>query len=139
MSKRKVIKTRKDDIINDEYNTDISKEDTQIPTKNENISAEIQTLVPFSEYDIRMYAENKVGLSNPSNPIIRIQTKEEAPEGTPTSIVATSNSSQSLVISWKVRQKSIIIISFVFTTCYLDWEFDELKCSYYFVIFVALS
>ena len=117
MSKRKVIKTRKDDIINDEYNTDISKEDTQIPTKNENISAEIQTLVPFSEYDIRMYAENKVGLSNPSNPIIRIQTKEEAPEGTPTSIVATSNSSQSLVISWKVRQKSIIIISFVFTTC----------------------
>ena len=118
MSKRKVIKTRKDDIINDEYNTDISKEDTQIPTKNENISAEIQTLVPFSEYDIRMYAENKVGLSNPSNPIIRIQTKEEAPEGTPTSIVATSNSSQSLVISWKVRQKSIIIISFVFTTCY---------------------
>ena len=121
MSKRKVIKTRKDDIINDEYNTDISKEDTQIPTKNENISAEIQTLVPFSEYDIRMYAENKVGLSNPSNPIIRIQTKEEAPEGTPTSIVATSNSSQSLVISWKVRQKSIIIIPFVFTTCYLDF------------------
>ena len=69
------------------------------------MSAEIQTLMPFSKYDFRIYSENKIGVSGPSSPNIRIQTKEEAPEGPPTSIIAVANSSQSLVVTWKVRNK----------------------------------
>ena len=69
---------------------------------NENISAEIQTLTPFSKYDIRMYAENKIGMSSASFETLSVYTKEEAPEGPPTSVIAVSNTSQSLIISWKV-------------------------------------
>ena len=70
------------------------------------MSFEIQTLMPFSKYDIRMYAENEIGVSGPSSPSIGIQTKEEAPEGPPMSIITVSNSSQSLVVTWKVGNQN---------------------------------
>ena len=97
MAKQHVIISTEKDYQNKDNNI-------HIPDIEQNeLSAEIQTLAPFSTYDMRMYAENRIGMSNPSTPTIRIRTKEEAPEGPPTSIVAISNSSQSLVITWKVR------------------------------------
>ena len=103
MAKRRVIKTKEHDNIDDKTSRHSSQKDASSLDNKENISAEIQTLMPFSNYDIRIYAENKIGISGPTTPIIRIQTKEEAPEGPPTSVVAVSNGSQSLVITWKVR------------------------------------
>ena len=97
MAKQHVIISTEKDYQNKDNNIHISD------IEQNELSAEIQTLAPFSTYDMRMYAENRIGMSNPSTPTIRIRTKEEAPEGPPTSIVAISNSSQSLVITWKVR------------------------------------
>lgn len=103
MANRRVIKTKEHNNIDDENSRHSSQKDASSLEIKETISAEIQTLMPFSNYEIRLYAENKIGISGPTVPIIRIQTKEEAPEGPPTSVVAVANSSQSLVITWKVR------------------------------------
>ena len=91
---------------NDKVST--SKDNNKTDVNKENISAEIQTLMPCSKYDIRVYAENKIGMSSPSLEILRVHTKEEAPEGPPTSVIAISNTSQSLLISWKVRWCNLI-------------------------------
>ena len=118
MAKRILIKSREhQESLNKKYKG-IQKrlltttKDLVIVEMEGKMSAEIQTLMPFSKYDIRMYAENKIGVSGPSNPSIRIQTKEEAPEGPPTSIIAVSNSSQSLVVTWKVRNESFSCMEF---------------------------
>ena len=108
MAKRSIIKTKEHDSTHDKNSRHSSQKDALSLEIKENMSGEIQTLMPFSNYDIRMYAENKIGISDSTNPIIRIQTKEEAPEGPPTSVVAVSNSSQSLVITWKVRLKDVL-------------------------------
>ena len=100
MAKQHVIISTENDYQNKDNSIHMS--DIEQRSLQNELSAEIQTLAPFSTYDIRMYAENRIGMSNPSTPTIRIKTKEEAPEGPPTSIVAISNSSQSLVITWKV-------------------------------------
>ena len=103
MSKRHVIKASEMYFNeNEKGSTSIDSNETNV--NKEKISAEIQTLMPFSKYDIRVYAENVIGMSSPSLKILRVHTKEEAPEGPPTSVIAISNTSQSLLISWKVRQ-----------------------------------
>ena len=107
MAKQHVIISTGKDYPNKDNNIHISD------IEQNELSAEIQTLAPFSTYDIRMYAENRIGMSNPSTPTIRIKTKEEAPEGPPTSIVAISNSSQSLVITWKVRTQICEPVSYI--------------------------
>ena len=107
MSKRHVIKAS-EIYFNENDKGSTSKDSNKTDVNKENISAEIQTLMPFSKYDIRVYAENKIGMSSPSLKILRVHTKEEAPEGPPTSVIAISNTSQSLLISWKVRQCNLI-------------------------------
>ena len=104
MAKQHVIISTESDYQNKDNSIHMS--DIEQRSLQNELSAEIQTLGPFSTYDIRMYAENRIGMSNPSTPTIRIKTKEEAPEGPPTSIVAISNSSQSLVITWKVIKQT---------------------------------
>ena len=107
MSKRHVIKAS-EIYFNENDKGSTSKDSNKTDVNKENMSAEIQTLMPFSKYDIRIYAENKIGMSSPSMEILRVHTKEEAPEGPPTSVIAISNTSQSLLISWKVRQCNLI-------------------------------
>ena len=112
-AKRHIIKTKEDqDVIRGSSKKHSTQEATfSSLNKNENedanednkkMWAEIHALMPFSTYDIRLYAENKIGISDHTQPIVRIRTQEEAPEGTPTSVKAISNSSQTLVITWKV-------------------------------------
>ena len=110
MAKRHIIKATKDARVDKNDKILSSTKNDKHDGSNENISAEIQTLTPFSKYDIRMYAENKIGMSTASLEILRVYTKEEAPEGPPTSVIAISNSSQSLIVSWKVR-KNLSILS----------------------------
>ena len=107
MSKRHVIKAS-EMYFNENDKGSTSKDSNKTDVNKENMSAEIQTLMPFSKYDIRVYAENKIGMSSPSMEILRVHTKEEAPEGPPTSVIAISNTSQSLLISWKVGQCNLI-------------------------------
>ena len=87
-----------------------SKEEEDIEQSNNDgkkmVWAELQHLMPFSSYELRMYAVNKIGSSDVTAPILMMQTEEEAPEGPPTSIKAVANGSQSLIIKWKVRQCS---------------------------------
>ena len=70
MAKQHVIISTEKDYQNKDNNI-------HIPDIEQNeLSAEIQTLPPFSTYDMRMYAENRIGMSNPSTPPIRMRTKE---------------------------------------------------------------
>ena len=110
MAKRVIIKSSGYKRLDKQYKRPASNKEILTVEKDGEMSAEIQTLMPFSKYDIRMYAKNKIGMSVPSTPSIKIQTKEEAPEGPPTSIIAVSNSSQTLVVSWKVRQTLISVL-----------------------------
>lgn len=64
---------------------------------------QLTSLLPFTSYEMRLLAENGVGRSKPSEPVM-VSTKEEVPEGPPTHIYATSNSSQSLYVTWKVSK-----------------------------------
>ena len=63
---------------------------------------EILTLAPATGYNLRLVAVNAVGSSHPSR-TVDLTTKEEVPEGPPTEVEASPSSSQSLVITWKVR------------------------------------
>ena len=108
MSKRHVIKAAEVSSNRNDKSRSTTDGDKDDKSK-ENISAEIQTLMPFSKYDIRIYAENNIGMSIPSPKSLGVHTKEEAPEGPPTSVTAVSNTSQSIIISWKVR--SIFVIT----------------------------
>ena len=106
MAKRHIIKAEQASLFDKDDKIHKSKDNNKHQESKENISAEIQTLMPFMKYDIRIYAENKIGMSSPSKEILRIHTKEEAPEGPPTSVVAVSNTSQSLIVSWKVSTRN---------------------------------
>ena len=74
---------------------------------------EILTLAPATNYNLRLVAINTVGTSHPSR-TIDLTTKEEVPEGPPTDVEASPASSQSLVITWKVRQRGRGNINLVF-------------------------
>nr|XP_040566824.1 Down syndrome cell adhesion molecule-like protein Dscam2 [Lepeophtheirus salmonis] len=62
--------------------------------------AELQSLAPSHAYEIRMSAENGVGMSG-KTPILKLRAKEEIPEGPPTGIRAIANGSQSIIVTWR--------------------------------------
>ena len=140
MAKQHVIISTENDYQNKDNNIHMS--DIEQRSLQNELSAEIQTLAPFSTYDIRMYAENRIGMSNPSTPTIRIKTKEEAPEGPPTSIVAISNSSQSLVITWKVITQIfqyVFYIPFRISDRTFSTNIVQIKTPFgFFLVFVIL-
>lgn len=70
--------------------------------RGDNSWTELHTLSPASQYNIRVVAINAVGISHPSR-VIEVTTKEEVPEGPPLDVEAIANTSQSLVITWKVK------------------------------------
>jgi len=70
-------------------------------TRGDSNWSELHTLSPASHYNLRVVAVNLVGTSHPSR-VIEVATKEEVPEGPPLDVEALANTSQSLIISWKV-------------------------------------
>ncbi|XP_025832144.1 Down syndrome cell adhesion molecule-like protein Dscam2 isoform X2 [Agrilus planipennis] len=64
----------------------------------------LENLQPAQNYHIRILAENRLGLSEPSQ-IIQVNTLEEAPSGSPTDIRAEAKSSTELVVTWEPPPK----------------------------------
>ncbi|CAH1965461.1 unnamed protein product [Acanthoscelides obtectus] len=60
----------------------------------------LQNLHPAQVYQIRILAENRLGLSEPSQ-TVQINTMEEVPSGAPVDIRAEAKSSTELVVTWE--------------------------------------
>ncbi|KAI2659650.1 hypothetical protein H4Q32_022145 [Labeo rohita] len=75
------------------------------PTLNQ---ATIIELHPSSTYNIRMFAKNHIGDSEPSNELT-VTTDEADPEGPPQDVTLEAITSQSIKVTWKVchREHSI--------------------------------
>ena len=61
----------------------------------------IENLKPDKEYTVSVVAENEMGLSEPSEPIV-FKTDESAPSGPPMAVSAIPTGPNSIKISWKV-------------------------------------
>ncbi|KAA0704197.1 Down syndrome cell adhesion molecule -like protein [Triplophysa tibetana] len=73
------------------------------PTLNQ---ATIIELHPSSTYNIRMFAKNHIGDSEPSNELT-VTTDEADPEGPPQDVTLEAISSQSIKVTWKAPQKHL--------------------------------
>nr|XP_022298324.1 tyrosine-protein phosphatase 99A-like isoform X1 [Crassostrea virginica] len=67
---------------------------------NENPSAKLTGLQPYTAYQITVSAENTIGTSLHSQPSDIFYTDSEAPEAPPLHLVATSNVSSRIHLSW---------------------------------------
>ncbi|XP_034546682.1 Down syndrome cell adhesion molecule-like protein 1 homolog isoform X2 [Notolabrus celidotus] len=77
--------------------------DTAVTTEVYNPELTQLTLVdlrPAKTYNLRMFAINDVGISEPSN-VLTIMTKEAAPEGPPLDMQLETLSSHSIKVTWK--------------------------------------
>lgn len=77
--------------------------DTAVRTEVYNPDLTQLTLVdlrPAKTYNLRMFAVNNVGMSEPSN-VLTVTTKEGAPEGAPLDMKLVALSSRSIKVSWK--------------------------------------
>ncbi|XP_072160841.1 cell adhesion molecule Dscam1 [Bemisia tabaci] len=63
-------------------------------------SATLENLLPASSYHLRIIAENKLGMSDPSE-VIQVTTQEEAPTGAPREVKVEPKSSTELHVSWE--------------------------------------
>uniref|UniRef100_A0A4W4FCD7 Cell adhesion molecule DSCAM n=1 Tax=Electrophorus electricus TaxID=8005 RepID=A0A4W4FCD7_ELEEL len=68
--------------------------------------ATIIELHPSSTYNIRMFAKNHIGDSEPSNELT-VTTDEADPEGPPQDVTLEAMSSQSIKVTWKAPQKHL--------------------------------
>uniref|UniRef100_A0A8B9RK40 Down syndrome cell adhesion molecule a n=1 Tax=Astyanax mexicanus TaxID=7994 RepID=A0A8B9RK40_ASTMX len=68
--------------------------------------ATIIELHPSSTYNIRMFAKNHIGDSEPSNELT-VTTDEADPEGPPQDVTLEAISSQSIKVTWKAPQKHL--------------------------------
>ncbi|XP_062341475.1 Down syndrome cell adhesion molecule a isoform X5 [Osmerus eperlanus] len=68
--------------------------------------ATIIDLHPSSTYNIRMFAKNLIGKSEPSNELT-ITTDEAAPDGPPQEVQLEALSSQSIRVSWRAPKKHL--------------------------------
>ncbi len=68
----------------------------------------IEDLRPNVVYFIRLAAVNAVGSSLPTRPPLRFRTNQESPEGAVTQLAAESNSSQSILVEWKVANSRCV-------------------------------
>ncbi|XP_015789143.1 Down syndrome cell adhesion molecule-like protein Dscam2 isoform X2 [Tetranychus urticae] len=69
-------------------------------------SYRIEGLHPLTHYQLRMYATNAIGRSEPSS-VIHFRTDEEAPGGPPLHIKAIPMSSSSVRVTWKPPKKEL--------------------------------
>ncbi len=65
---------------------------------------EVHTLLPASTYHLTLVAVNSVGESAPTTPPLVVHTAEEVPEGPPTHVRGMEQGSQTIVVTWQVRQ-----------------------------------
>ncbi|KAK9754443.1 Fibronectin type III domain [Popillia japonica] len=63
-------------------------------------STTIPNLRPSQVYHIRILAENRLGLSEPSQ-VVQVSTLEEVPSGSPLDIRAEAKSSTEIVVTWE--------------------------------------
>uniref|UniRef100_A0A671KH95 Down syndrome cell adhesion molecule homolog n=1 Tax=Sinocyclocheilus anshuiensis TaxID=1608454 RepID=A0A671KH95_9TELE len=68
--------------------------------------ATIIELHPSSTYNIRMFAKNHIGDSEPSNELT-VTTDEADPEGPPQDVTLEAITSQSIKVTWKAPQKHL--------------------------------
>ena len=74
------------------------KENVLVP--GEQTQAGVFSLKPATAYHFRVVAENKIGISSPSD-TVTIETAEEAPEGPPVDIRVAAVDQHTLRVSWK--------------------------------------
>ena len=65
----------------------------------------ITGLVPVCYYEVRMFAQNALGKSDPTSSTLVFQTGEEVPGGPPTDVIIETTSSTSVKIKWKPPNK----------------------------------
>ncbi|KAL1110142.1 hypothetical protein AAG570_008219 [Ranatra chinensis] len=68
--------------------------------------ATITNLHPASSYHFRIFAENKLGLSEPSE-VIQITTQEEVPTGAPRDVRVEAKSSTELSVTWDAPSRDL--------------------------------
>ncbi|XP_069681625.1 cell adhesion molecule Dscam1 isoform X3 [Periplaneta americana] len=69
-------------------------------------TATVQNLKPASSYHLRIMAENRLGLSDPSE-VIQVTTQEEVPSGAPLDVRAEARSSTELFVSWEPPEREL--------------------------------
>ncbi|XP_049290925.1 Down syndrome cell adhesion molecule-like protein Dscam2 isoform X31 [Anopheles funestus] len=67
--------------------------------------AQVQKLSPATTYNIRIVAENDIGVSDPSD-VVTIITAEEAPSGKPQAIKVEAINQSTLRVSWKAPARA---------------------------------
>uniref|UniRef100_A0AAG5D198 Down syndrome cell adhesion molecule-like protein Dscam2 n=1 Tax=Anopheles atroparvus TaxID=41427 RepID=A0AAG5D198_ANOAO len=67
--------------------------------------AQVQKLSPATTYNIRIVAENEIGISDPSD-VVTIITAEEAPSGKPQAIKVEPINQTTLRVSWKAPPRA---------------------------------
>ncbi|XP_068083883.1 cell adhesion molecule Dscam1 [Anabrus simplex] len=63
-------------------------------------TATVQNLSPANSYHLRIMAENRLGMSEPSE-VIQVTTQEEVPSGAPQDVRAEARSSTELFVTWE--------------------------------------
>nr|CAD7399479.1 unnamed protein product [Timema cristinae] len=73
---------------------------TKLTVLGTQTTATVQNLSPASSYHLRIMAENRLGLSDPSE-AIQVTTQEEVPSGSPQDVRAEAKSSTELFVAWE--------------------------------------
>lgn len=87
-------------------------------TGNEN-QATLKGLKPVTQYQVRVYAQNALGKSEPSEQIV-FRTDEELPAGAPLTIKGTPISSSIIKLTWKPPKKELQ--NGLITGYYISWK-----------------
>ncbi|XP_037873453.1 cell adhesion molecule Dscam2 isoform X2 [Bombyx mori] len=69
-------------------------------------SASVQNLQPATSYHLRIIAENRLGQSEPSQPV-QVTTTEEVPSGPPQDVRVEAKSSTELIVTWEPPQRDL--------------------------------
>lgn len=90
---------------NEVYSTDVWHEgNNQKLLPGDKTTAQIGSLRPAQAYHFRLYAENHLGTSAPSD-ILLVQTDAEAPSGRPQDVSAEPLGPQQLLITWRPPER----------------------------------
>lgn len=77
-----------------------------ITIRNGDCVAQVGTLVPATEYEFRLMAQNRLGFSDPGA-VLRMRTEEEAPGTAPTGIRLAALSTKSVRVTWNPPERKM--------------------------------